>query len=99
MATEKTPEEVNAEILALEECKKYAPKRTAFGDDNHRKIDLQIEALRGDIDTTADEFEEDFDDDEQSAILEAIDWMEGQIEEAPHAGWDAFKKDADKPTE
>lgn len=51
-----TDKQIAAEIKALKACKLYAPKRTAFGDDNHRKIDLQIEYLQGQIDTTADEF-------------------------------------------
>ena len=88
---DRSAEEIQAEIKALEACKAYAPKRTIFGDDNHQSIDRQIEALKGEIDTTADEFNY-FTDDEQSNILYAIDWMEGREEEAPSAGWDSFKK-------
>ena len=94
---DKSAEEIQAEIKALEACKTYAPKHNAFGDDNHRKLDLQVEALKGEIDTTTDEFEEDYNDDEKSAILEAIDWMEGQIEELPSSGWDHFKPKAEVP--
>lgn len=91
MKTERTPEEVQAEIEALEECKKYAPHYTAFGDDNHRGIDRQIEFLKGDIDTTAAEFDEDLSFDEQSQVFEAERWLEGEEDEAPSSGWDTWK--------
>jgi hypothetical protein len=61
-----------------------------FGEDNHANIDLQIEFLRGDIDTTAEEFEE-FSESEQGVILNAESWLEGG-EDVPSAGWDNFKK-------
>jgi hypothetical protein len=88
---DKSAEEIQNEIKALEACKDYAPRRTMFGDDNHRKIDLQIDALKGEIDTTTEEFNDYYNFDEQSTITEAIDWMNGQIEEAPSKGWDIFK--------
>lgn len=90
----KTHEEILAEIKALEACKAYAPHYTRFGEDNHRKIDLQIEFLKGNIDMTADEWN-DFSEDEQSAIFEAESWKEGQSDEASiAAGWDNFKPKA-----
>lgn len=89
--TPKTPAEVETEIKALEACKAYVPRRTAFGDDNHHNIDLQIEFLKGDIDTTADDEWEEYTDDEQSVIMEAQGWKEGQISESPSSGWDGFK--------
>lgn len=68
-----------------------------FGDDNHKKIDLQIEYLRGEIDTTSAEWDE-YSDHEQSAILEAQNWEEGDSEESPSSGWDNFKpKTEEKP--
>lgn len=88
---ERSQEEITAEIAALEACKDYAPKRTFFGDDNHAKIDLQIEYLRGEIDTTAEEWDE-YTDDEQSVIMEAQGWEMGDIKEAPSSGWDSYKK-------
>ena len=87
---ERTDNEIAAEIKALEACKAYVPKRTAFGDDNHRNLDLQIEYLRGEIDISADEWN-DYSDDEQSTILEAQAWQEGQADESPSAGWDRYK--------
>lgn len=85
----KTDKEIAAEIEALEACKEYAPRRTMFGDDNHAQIDLQIEFLKGEIDTTSDEFY-DMTDDEQSAVLEAEDWR-NDAGEPPSSGWDIFK--------
>lgn len=86
----KTPIEIEAEIKALRECKSYAPKMTAFGDDNHATIDLQIEELEEGIDDTSPEWE-DYSQSEQSAILEARDWKEGQLAESPSSGWDNWK--------
>ncbi len=91
-----TQKQIEAEIKALEESKQWAPPRTMFGDDNHRKIDLQIEYLQGEIDPTSAEFEEEYSQDEQSAILEARDWEEGQIDESPSSGWASFKRKPEK---
>jgi hypothetical protein len=92
--SEKTQAEIDAEIKALKACKSYIPHQTAFGDDNWKKVDFQIEYLKGDIDTTTDEFLQDYDDGEQSSIIEAQDWKNGDIEESPSSGWDNFKPKA-----
>lgn len=86
----RTQKEIEKEIKALEACKGYAPKKTAFGDDNHVIINLQIEYLRGEIDTTCEEWS-DFSDDEQSNILAAQAWEECQSDESPSSGWDSYK--------
>lgn len=86
----RTDTEIKLEIAALEACKDYIPRMTAFGDDNHRNLDLQIEYLKGEIDTTATEFEEDFTDSERDAILEAYNWEDG-APESPSSGWDGYK--------
>jgi len=88
---QRTQQEIQAEIKALEGCKAYAPHYTLFGDDNHRKLDLQIEYLKGEIDPTAQDEWESFSDDEQSAILEAQDWKERLTDESPSSGWDDRK--------
>lgn len=87
--------EIENEIEALEACKLYAPHHSMFGDDNHAKIDLQIDYFRGEIDTTAGEFDE-LSDDDQSAIMEAVDWKNGDSKESPSAGWDNYKPKAGK---
>lgn len=85
----RTDQEVKAEIAALKAAKGWAPHHSFFGEDNHHNIDLQIEFLEEGIDTTADEFTE-FSESEQSAILEAEAWLDGE-KETPHEGWDIFK--------
>jgi hypothetical protein len=92
---ERTQIEIEAEIKALEACKTYIPRRTTFGDDNHKNVDLQIEELRDGIDDTADEWN-DYSDGEQSSIMEARYWKEGDEDESPSSGWDNYKPDAKK---
>jgi hypothetical protein len=88
----RTQKQIDTEIAALQGCKAYAPHYTMFGDDNHAKIDLQIEYLRGDMDTTAEEFDDDFKEDEISSILDADNWKTGASDESPSSGWDSYKK-------
>jgi hypothetical protein len=88
---ERSAQEVKDEIAAILACKAYAPHYTFFGDDNWRKMGLQAEALNGDIDTTCDEFLEQYTDDEQSEIIAAIEWRDGERDEKPSAGWDDRK--------
>src|SRR5688572_409162 len=87
---ERTQKQIAAEIKALEACKSYIPRTTAFGDNNHRNVDLQIEELRYGIDDTDDEWSE-FSDGEQSSIMEARYWKEGDEEQSPSSGWDTYK--------
>ena len=94
--SKRTQKEIKAEIKALEGCKRYVPKMNFFGDSNHNNLDLQIEELRHGIDDTADEWN-DFSDSEQSAILHARDWREGDEKESPSSGWDNYKKKGSKP--
>lgn len=93
--TERTQTEIELEIKALETCKTYIPRTTAFGDNNHRNLDLQIEELRDGIDDTADEWN-DYTEGEQSAIMEAHYWKEGDEDESPSSGWDNYKPGAKK---
>jgi hypothetical protein len=88
--TKRTQEQVNVEIAALEACKSYVPRYSAFRDDNHEQLDLQIEELQHGIDDTAGEWEE-LDSSEQDAVFEARDWKEGASDEAPSSGWNHFK--------
>lgn len=90
-----TPEQIEAEIKALEACKHYIPKRTRFGDDNLHVVSLQIEELRDGIDDTDDEWN-GFSEREQDAIYEARNWKNGDEPEAPSSGWDQYKPKAKK---
>ncbi len=85
-----TKDQIAAEIAALEKCKDYAPARTMFGEDNHAKIDRQIEFLRGDIDIDGPEWD-DLNENEQSAVMDAQAWVDGDSEENLSSGWDIFK--------
>lgn len=89
----KNKAEIAAEIAALEACKTYIPHRTYFGEDNHARVDLQIEVLRGEIDVTAEEFN-DYSEEQQSEILAAHDWMNGDRDESPSSDWDSYKPKA-----
>lgn len=89
-SNERTEQEIELEIKALEACKAYIPRTNAFGDNNHRKLDLQIEELRDGIDDTADEWN-DYSEGEQRAIMEARYWKEGDEDESPSSGWDNYK--------
>ena len=92
MKTARTPEEIAAEIEALENAKAWAPRRSMFGENNHDNINLQIEYLRGEIDTADDDTMDEFSDSARDAISEAENWAQGDVDEKPSAGWDAFKK-------
>ena len=85
-----TKDQIAAEIAALEKCKDYAPARTMFGEDNHARIDRQIEFLRGDIDMDDPEWD-DLNENEQSAVMDAQAWMDGDSEENLSSGGDIFK--------
>lgn len=91
--TKRTQAEIDAEIAKLRACKRYVPRRTSFGDDNHKQIDLWIELLSGQLDTTSGEFEE-LDMDTQCTTLDAEQWRDGELDEPPSAGWDHFKPKA-----
>lgn len=88
-----TAEQIEAEIKALEVCKEYVPKSNLFGENNHRKLDLQIEYLKEGIDTSSDEYFE-MEDWERMAIYEAESWKEGDETISPSQGWDSFKPEA-----
>lgn len=88
----RTKNEIELEINALQACKGYIPRTTGFGDNNHQNLDLQIEELRDGIDDTADEWN-DYSEGEQSAIMEARCWKEGDKDESPSSDWDNYKRD------
>lgn len=92
----RTKKEIESEIKALQACKHYIPRRTAFGDDNHSNVDLQIEELRHGVDDTAEEWN-GYSEGEQSAIMEARYWKEGDENESPSSGWDSYRPQSPKP--
>ena len=86
---QRTKQEIESEIAALEACKKYIPKHTSFGENNHVQLDLQIEALKFGIDTTCEEWW-DFSERDRDAITQAQEWKEGNIKEAPSSDWNLY---------
>lgn len=86
----RTQKEIEAEIKALEACKSYIPRTTAFGDNNHRNLDRQIQELHISFDDTTEEWE-DLSTSEQNAIMEARYWKYGDEDASPSSGWDSYK--------
>lgn len=90
MKKPKTPEQIEAEIKALQICKRYVPPTSFFGDNNHKNIDLQIEYLQGEIDTTAEDYYDEFSDSERDAITAAEEWKDYDGT-SPSEDWGALK--------
>lgn len=85
-----TDAEIETEIEVLRSQRERVRRYTAFGDDNFRAIDVQIEALEGrfeeeDVYDRVDEAE--YDDREKDCALEAVQWMSGAESERPSNGW------------
>lgn len=86
----RTQEEIDAQIAGLEDMKSWLPEYNIFNDPNWKKIDAQIDVLRGE--RTASDYEdgltnEDFEDDIADAQIfraaeEAEDWLNGVGEES-----------------
>lgn len=103
MGKPKTDKEVKAEIAALKEMKPFVRQFTAFGDNNHDKMDCEIQALEEDMDEdqTYDEWPEDEADmEKRSAAQYAIAWRNGDEDESPSEGWKPLdsRTKADKKT-
>jgi hypothetical protein len=82
----KTQKQIDAEIAALREIKPRVPRYTGFGDDNWKKIDVQIAVLERDMDE--DDISGIVDADENSIAYETIQWRDGNpVDEEPTASW------------
>lgn len=92
--TPKTKEQVRSEMEALRELKPRVRRQSAFGEDNHAKIEAQIEVLRDNLDEDAiyERFQDADDPDEMSpeldAALDARRWMDGENPEGLAEGWE-----------
>lgn len=82
-----TPEQIAAEIAALQALKPSGP----FARKTQGMIDDVIDALRNGIDTTAEEWDE-MDREVQMLMLDADGWKHGQRSERPSAGWEGLVK-------
>lgn len=79
----KTPEQKDAMIQKLIKLREILPERSFFGGDNHRKIDAQIEVIKGkDADDylDTDEFLEN-QDEIYIAASEAEEWLLGNLKD------------------
>jgi len=86
----KTDKQVKAEIEKLREMKPFVRQFTAFGDNNHDRIDCEIKALEDDMDddATYDEWPDDeADADSRSSAQFAIAWRDGDEAESPSENW------------
>lgn len=86
----RTPEEVAHEIATLSAMKPNVRQITAFGDDNHEAIDLQIDVLRELTDRECldeDLDEGEIDDNAYSAAQCALDWLDGDTDDTPSSIW------------
>ena len=73
----RTEEQVQQEIEALKEVKDKIPKRSAFGDNNHRAIEVQITVLERRM--TSSRVYQVYDPDDDyifTNALDAVDWLE-----------------------
>ena len=86
---------VDAEVAALKALLKSGkvPHHTAFGDDNHARINTQIEVLDGGMGTDEiydfwGEEGDEADEDLLGAALDAQMWRDGESDSQPSKDWD-----------
>ena len=88
MTTPRTPEEIAAEVAALQALKPTVRRYTLFHDDNHAAIEAQITLLQEP--DPEDAFEDYAIEDGEHiyfAANEALDWLRGDNDEAPSISW------------
>ena len=86
--TAPTSEAVKAEIEALKQIKPKVRPESFFGDNHHDAIDAQVKVLTEDMSEEDAESEFEYEPDNvRNAAMEAYDWLEGSLPEAPSAGW------------
>lgn len=84
---------IEAEIVALDECKKYVPRTTFFGDNNHDAIDAAVSALsdRLKIDLAYEMAGDGEPSNEDQARIDAAMWLAGERAETLSSEWDNYK--------
>lgn len=86
IAKVKTAKEIAEEVKALRELKPKVRKFTAFGDNNHDAIDVQLLVLEQDMDE--DEiYGHGWSTDQESNAMEALAWKNGEAEESLVDSW------------
>jgi len=79
----KTEHEIATEVAALRKLK----PRGLWRAKTERSIEIQIEALLGQIDDTADEFAIELNEEQQDIAIQAINWRDGTGNDQPSTGW------------
>lgn len=89
----KSNTEIEAEIGALDECKKYIPRITKFGDNNHEAVDAAVSALadRLSVDMAYELAGDGEPSNEDQAKIDAAMWMAGDREESLSSEWNSYK--------
>lgn len=84
---------IEAEIVALDDCKKYVPRLTKFGDNNHEEIDAGVSALsdRLSVDMAYDIAGEEEPSNEERAKIDAALWLAGERDSSPSSDWNDYK--------
>jgi hypothetical protein len=91
--------EIEAEIRALDDCKKYIPHFNKFGENNFEAIDAGVSALADRLTVDmAYECAGDEPSPEGQGKIDAALWMAGESTDgSPSSGWDQYKPKAKKP--
>jgi len=79
----KTEHEIATEVAALRKLK----PRGLWRAKTERSIEIQIEALQGEIDETSDEFAIELNEEQQDIATQAINWRDGIGNDQPSTGW------------
>lgn len=84
-----TEKQIKAEIEKLHEMKPFVRQYTAFGDNNHDRIDAQIAALEDmDCDEDVDDaYPEEDQMDIASHARDAMNWKIGNEDVSPSENW------------
>lgn len=81
--SKRTQEEIAAEVAALKALKPVG----LFARKTAATIQVQIDAVSGNIDQTSDEFHGELTEEQQMAAMDAINWANGDEEKKPSEDW------------
>ncbi len=87
---QRTKEEITRQIAGLKEMKKRIPMHSAFGDNNHLAIEVQLDILEGK--STLSDYDE-FDSDTHWFDEDDLEFARTSAEEADHWMGDTKKED------
>jgi hypothetical protein len=89
-----TQQTIDAEVTTLRLIKPRVRRHSTFGDDNHEAINAQLDVLTNNL--TLAQIEAKYGDCEydRDAAIEAHDWRNDRIAEAPSTGWASITTEA-----